>query len=125
MYKKMVLVVDDDPNIRDILCGSLIDCGYNVLQAGNGIEAMQVLAESGLPHLVITDIVMPKKHGLNTILEIREKYPYLKILAISGGGFGRVSGENLNLAEQAGADTVLAKPFNMGEFEKLVARLVA
>ncbi len=125
IVKKTVLVVDDDPNVREILCSSLSDCGYNVLQAGNGEEAMQVLAKSVLPHLVITDLVMPKKHGLNTIIEIRAKFPDVKILAISGGGGGRIVGDNLNLAELAGADTVLAKPFNMGEFEKVVAKLVA
>jgi len=125
IVKKTVLVVDDDPNVREILCSSLTDCGYNVLQAGNGEEAMLVLAKSVLPHLVITDIVMPKKHGLNTIIEMRAKFPDVKILAISGGGGGRIMGDSLNLAELAGADTVLAKPFNMGEFEKVIAKLVA
>lgn len=122
--KKHVLVVDDNPHIRELLKENLQDCGYNVATAGNGEEAISYLDSGHAPALIVTDIMMPKKQGIEMIEEIRNRYPQLKVLAISGGGAMRV-GDVLARAQAAGSDAVLAKPFNMQDFENTVTRLTA
>lgn len=117
--KKSILVVDDDALVRAMLCENLRDCGYDILEAANGYEAMDALKQNALPALVVTDIVMPKKQGIETIIEIKALYPFIKLLAISGGG-GSKAIDFLSKATQVGADAVLAKPFNMVEFESTV-----
>lgn len=122
--KKHVLVVDDNPHIRTLLKENLEDCGYEVATAQNGQEAIDYLDEGNDPVLIVTDIMMPKKQGIEMIQEVRAKYRYVKVLAISGGGATRV-GDVLARAQAAGSDAVLAKPFNMQDFERTVVRLTA
>lgn len=104
-----ILVVDDEPQIRDTLHRVLEAAGHEVREAPNGKIALSLVPETR-PDLVIMDIIMPEQEGLETILALRRTAPEIKILAISGGG--RFIGmETLSLALQLGADQVLAKPF--------------
>ena len=81
------------------------------------------LFEKNIPDLLITDIIMPEKEGLETILELRKKYPELKIIAISGGG--RISPEGyLPGAKLLGADLVFQKPLVQKEFMQAVSILL-
>ena len=87
MSEKRVLVIEDEPGVLTMICDCLIDCGYAVSRAADGEEGLRVLAETEpRPDLIITDIVMPKKNGLDVIEETRESWPTINILAISGGG---------------------------------------
>ena len=96
--------------------------GYEVVEASNGIEGLRLYREKR-PHLVITDIVMPKKEGLETILDLKREDPQLKIIAISGGG--RVGPESyLDIAEGFGADRILAKPFDSKELLEVMHDLL-
>ena len=121
MSKKHVLIIDDDSNVRETICNDLIDCGYEVESAGNGEKGMDII-NLRRPDLVITDIIMPGRDGIEIIMEIRKKYPGLRVLAISGGGRIR-PGDYLGMAHKLGAQVILRKPFDMIELEKAVERL--
>ncbi len=103
-----ILVVDDEPFIRDLVREFLCMAGYEVEIAGNGNEAM-VLFENGRFDLVLTDLMMPEKEGIETIQEMKLLAPELKIIAMSGRGGG---GSFLNVAKHLGANAILAKPFD-------------
>lgn len=104
-----VLVIEDDDSFRNVLVQMLAKAGYDVRQAGDGNQALTVCAQFG-PDLVLTDIIMPDKEGLETIQELLEIKPGMKIIAMSGGGkFGPNS--YLPLAEKLGAKATLQKPF--------------
>jgi len=108
-----ILVVDDEELARFTLREILETAGHDVSEAGNGNEAVAQQKEQGFD-LIITDIIMPEKEGVETIIDLKRDYPDLKIIAISGGGRTR-NLDFLKLAEQYGADKVLAKPFSEDE----------
>ena len=80
-----ILVIDDDPSILTMLKKMLEREGYEVDTACNGSEGLDKIEDSP-PDLLITDIVMPEKEGMELIFHLRRKKPELKIIAISGGG---------------------------------------
>jgi len=108
-----VLVVDDDPGVRDVIRSMLESAGYTVLLAENGKEAMKLLKKERAD-LILTDLVMPEQEGIETIKTLRREYPELKVIAMSGA-FG---GDYLRIASYLGAHATLAKPIQM---EKLLA----
>jgi CheY-like chemotaxis protein len=109
-----ILVIEDDEDIRHMICDILEDEGYETVQAANGIEGLAVLRKVQEIGIIITDLLMPEKEGIETITEIRKDYPGLMILAISGGGI--CMPENyLNLAKAMGANATLSKPFGRRE----------
>jgi DNA-binding response OmpR family regulator len=117
-----ILVMDDEPSILLMIKKMLEKEGYEVAVALNGIEGME-LFEENKPDLVITDIIMPGKEGLETILELRKKYSELKIIAISGGG--RIGPQGyLPSAKYLGADMVFQKPLVQKEFVMAVSFLL-
>lgn len=117
-----ILVFDDEPSILLMLKKMLEKEGHEVDLALNGRDGME-LFEKNIPDLVITDIIMPEKEGLETILELRKKHPSLKIIAISGGG--RIGPEGyLPSAKHLGANMVFQKPLVPKEFVAAVAILL-
>ena len=117
-----ILVIDDEPSILLMIKKMLEKEGHEVDLALNGRDGME-LFENIKPALVITDIIMPEKEGLETILELRKKNPGLKIIAISGGG--RISPEGyLPGAKLLGADMVFQKPLVPKEFISDVSKLL-
>lgn len=117
-----ILVFDDEPSILLMIKKMLEKAGYEVDMALNGKEGMELL-EKNKPDLLITDILMPEKEGLETILELKSKYPELKIIAISGGG--RIGPEGyLPTAKLFGADMVFQKPLVQKEFLQAVSTLL-
>ncbi len=122
--KVSVMVVDDEESVRKILCENLEECGFEVAFAKDGQEALQMIDDGALPQVVITDIIMPRREGLEVITELRKKYPAIHLIAISGGGRTK-SADFLMLAKKLGADAVLAKPFDIETLEKTVRGLVA
>lgn len=118
-----ILVVDDDFQMREMLGVILERKGYDVTTAADGKTALQLQRKTPFD-IVITDIIMPEKEGLETISELRRGYPQLKIIAISGGGRYKPE-EYLELARQLGADRGLVKPFGSWEILGAVRELEA
>ncbi len=118
-----ILVIDDEPLLRKALCEILEYVGFRVLDAPNGKEGLD-LHDREPVDLVITDIFMPEKEGIETIKEFRENYPDLKIVAMSGGGGMIESTDYLKLAVSLGADKVFRKPFKGDEIVEAVQSLL-
>ena len=103
-----IMVVDDERQTRMMLRQMLERANYEVMEAENGYEAIQIFRQHPVD-LIIMDLIMPRKEGIETIIEMRAEFPYIKIIAMSGGG--RVSsGPYLELAAKLGALRTLAKP---------------
>jgi CheY-like chemotaxis protein len=112
--KFRVLVIDDEEFARFSVCRILeSEEVYEFVEAENGKIGVEKM-NSGDFDLIITDIVMPEKEGLETIMEIRQSHPSIPIIAISGGGGGR-NKEYLEVAKSFGAKCVLRKPFSADE----------
>jgi DNA-binding response OmpR family regulator len=92
--------------------------GYDVLEARNGDEALKAF-ELELIDLMLTDLVMPGKEGLETISALKRKHGGAKIIAMSGGGRGSAK-DYLNVAKMLGANRVLLKPFSNDEMEAAI-----
>jgi len=120
--KLSVLVIDDEDNVRNTLCENLQGCGFDVFQANDGETGVQFIRKNGRPHVVLTDIIMPKKEGIETIREIKRKYPDIKLIAMSGGGRAKAM-DFLTLAEKLGADAILPKPIDIEKLETTIHSL--
>ncbi len=117
-----IYVFDDEPSILLMIKKMLEKAGYDVSIALNGREGME-LFNTKIPDLLITDILMPEKEGLETIMELRKKFPELKIIAISGGGRFGPEGY-LPGAKLLGADIVFQKPLIQKEFLQAISSLL-
>ncbi len=116
---KRILVIDDDEQFRPMLRRMLQCAGYEVVAAANGMEGIRLIRREPAD-LVITDIFMPEKEGLETIRELHQEFPQLKIIAISGGSDQTQEFSALPYAGKLGATGTLAKPFRRDELLKLV-----
>jgi DNA-binding response OmpR family regulator len=117
-----VCVIDDDEHVRATLSHILRPAGYAVVLANDGDMGLDVVESSGAD-VVITDILMPNREGIETIRELRQRFPEVRILAISGGGSNIGAASFLELARALGADDVLAKPFRMAELLHKIGKL--
>jgi DNA-binding response OmpR family regulator len=116
--KKRILVADDDPSIRSTLGRMLTIAGYEVMLATDGSEATSLWRERGAD-LVILDLFMPRKDGVETIVELREHSRSVPIIVMSGGGVTK-SLDLLPDAKVLGATVTIEKPFQPAEMMKLV-----
>ena len=106
-----ILLIDDDTPLRAIMREALAHFGHTVIEASNGSEGLELFKKSAVD-LVITDIIMPEKEGLEVLMELRKQPNPVKVIAISGGGStGKV--EYLHIAKLMGASSVLSKPFSV------------
>jgi CheY-like chemotaxis protein len=105
-----ILLVDDDELLRPMLHEALERYGYEVVEACNGREALERYRDDPAD-LVLTDLLMPDKEGLETIRELRGNWPDVRIVAMSGCG----RREYLEIARRIGAGHILAKPFSHQE----------
>lgn len=116
-----ILLVDDDKDVRDVLHSILVNSGYDVLAVSDGGEALVQFAQ-GEFDIVITDIIMPVKDGLETISEILQLKPGTRIIAMSGGGRqGNV--DFLETAKALGASLTFNKPFNLRDLIEGIEQL--
>lgn len=117
---RRILVVDDDASIRRTLHILLSKAGYEVIQASDGSEAVRLWRERG-GDLVITDLHMPKKDGIETIVELLSHTPGTRIIAMSGGGQTKRLDLLGNVA-LLGSVLTIEKPFTIAEMLTAVSR---
>ncbi len=116
-----ILVIDDDTLVRRTLCAALTKLGYAVTEAPTGQMGMAEFRKDA-PDVVITDVMMPDKNGLETISEIRTLNPTVKIIAMSGGG-DRQGQDLLELAKDVGAVATLSKPFDLETIQETLDKV--
>jgi len=117
-----ILVIDDDRMVRDTLKIILVAAGHEVMLTEDGNRGMQAFS-TFTPDLVITDILMPEKEGMETIRDLRQLQPDIPIIAISGGG--RVGNMSfLRVAERFGANRTITKPFEPEHIVATIAELL-
>ncbi len=114
-----VLVVDDEEGIRGLLSEALQQAGFRVLTAPNGEKVPEMCRKDNI-RLVITDLVMPEREGLETIQALRREFPQIRILAMSG----KFIGTGLRAAQMLGADETIAKPFEPETVVSVARRLL-
>ena len=117
-----ILIVDDEETVRDIIAAALTFAGYHVETASNGREAVQRF-ERQRADLVITDLVMPEKDGIEIVTELRKTQPDLAIIAMSGQSSH--SPLYLGMAKKLGARRTLAKPFSVETLLTTVKEVLA
>jgi two-component system, chemotaxis family, chemotaxis protein CheY len=113
-----ILIIDDDKQVRDLLRQVLEEEGYTVITSHNGEDGI-ARYRSQPADLIVLDILMPDKEGLETILDLRREFPQVKIIAMSGGS-ERAKLNLLDLAQRLGAQCTLHKPFQINTFTEMV-----
>lgn len=117
-----ILIIDDDNQFRTMLRKMVERNGYEVVEASDGKEGIKLYRKNPTD-LIITDLIMPDKDGIETIQELRKDFPDVKIIAISGGG--RLGPHDyLHLAKMLGAQRTLTKPIELDELLKAIEELL-
>ena len=118
----VLLVIDDDAGMRKLMVRTLSNGNHLVIEAENGREGLKLM-DQHKPDVVITDILMPQKEGIETIREVQERAPNTRIIAVSGGGMSH-NLMFLDVARAFGADAVLAKPFRPAQLVDMVEQVL-
>lgn len=118
-----ILVIDDEPELRTMVRRALEAAGHEVVEAPDGRQGL-VSFRANVPNLVVTDILMPEKEGIETIRELRAIAPEVPVLAISGGGRS-ANLDFLDIARDFGAMAALPKPFKPSRLIEEVNKLLA
>jgi DNA-binding NtrC family response regulator len=117
-----ILVIDDEPVIRELLLKMLEREGYETITASDGKDGLRIFRENPTD-IIITDLIMPEKEGLETIMELRRDFKDVKVIAMSGGGVVD-SDTYLHIAKTLGAIETISKPFNQKNLLKTVQELL-
>jgi DNA-binding response OmpR family regulator len=117
-----ILLIDDDPDLLDLMAAAFARADFEVFTAKDGIVGARLFRAHG-PELVVTDIVMPEREGIETIVELKRAANPPKVIAISGAGM--MAGHDfLQWATMLGADEILLKPFQMSALVALARRVL-
>lgn len=119
-----ILIADDDGDLCEMLKLVLERANYEVDLAANGEEAIQAY-ERHPANVLITDLFMPGRDGLETVQFFRARHPGVRIIAISGGGYSGQKTDHLSVARTAGADLSFRKPFDVARLLEGVRELAA
>jgi CheY-like chemotaxis protein len=117
-YMANILVIDDNPEFREILRTHLEANGHRTVLANNGEQGLALLEREAID-IVLTDILMPQRDGVEVLREAKRRWPGLPVIAISGGGWIGAN-ELLGMAERLGADQVLQKPVRRDDLIRAV-----
>lgn len=119
-----ILVVDDEKDMRDMLCNLLSVSRHEIAEAENGSQALDLMSNETYD-LVLTDVVMPDIDGIELIMKIRERVPAQKIIAMSGGGGIEGRYDYLEITRLVGANQIMQKPFTMQQLKDSVQKALA
>ena len=117
-----ILVIDDDDELRSLLRVALEMAGHQVQEAADGGQGIKALSQHPAD-LILCDIIMPDKEGLETIRELRRRFPEVKIVAMSGGALGGKL-DFLPVAKKFGATRILKKPFDVRTLSLVIEELL-
>ena len=117
-----ILVIDDDEPFRKLVTVMLTSAGYGVQEASDGTVGLDSYRQQRAD-VVLTDILMPEKEGIQTIRELKQIDPQVKIIAMSVSGEGRFG--YLGVAMRMGAIRILPKPFTRDQLLAMVAEVIA
>ena len=117
-----ILIIDDNAQLRSMLNVMLTQAGHEIVEASGGTEGVRLYREQPAD-LVVVDILMPEKGGLETIVELKKDFPKAKMIGISGG-FQKKTDANNSLADLLGVDRTLSKPFGSEELLKAVREVL-
>ena len=119
-----IVVIDDDAQFREMLVQMLRQDGHRVTVAADGEEGLRLIAKEK-PELIITDILMPKKDGMDVIFELLRADSPIPVVAVSGGRRSITAEFNLDSATLLGARAVLAKPFTRSDLRQVLASVLS
>ena len=113
-----ILIVEDEAPFRDVLVRVLREKGHDPIETPDGSQALKICQTNHID-LMLTDLIMPNKEGIETIIEVRKNFPNLPIIAMSGGG--RTGPHDLLTAAAAlGAHATISKPFHVQQLLALI-----
>lgn len=118
-----VLIIDDEESVLTLMSEILAQDGHDITVASTGAEGVKKYSADTID-IVITDLVMPEKSGLDLIMELRIINPKVKVIAISGGGGINGRFDYLPIAKLVGALKVIKKPFQVSEVKTAVSSLI-
>lgn len=121
--KKKILVTDDSASIRSFIRGLLEEANYDVVEASDGKEGIEVFKKEGNIDLIVTDIYMPIKSGLELVVELKEEFKDLKVIVLSDGGKNNFSNE-LGVVEALGATHFMKKDLIKDQLVELVNKVI-
>ena len=117
-----ILVIDDDPQCAPLLKTAFEQAGHTVFSATDGKSGLKTACDEAFD-LIITDVLMPEKDGLELIIELKRKKPDVKVIAISGGGVLHAQ-DCLKMAQHFGAELVMEKPFDIKKLIQVANELI-
>ena len=112
--KRRVLIIDDESEVRSLLSRTLTQAGYDVVAVASGNEGTRACRQQSFD-MVVVDMVLPEKDGLETMMEIRRSSPNARFIAMSGAPRAKIM-DPLSLALKLGAVASISKPFTPDEF---------
>lgn len=116
-----ILIIEDDNDLRHTLKKAILLDQHEAIEAEDGNNGLEILEKNSVD-MVITDIFMPNKEGLETIEEIKSRFPSIKIIAMSGGGKSGFT-EFLDFALEMGADKAFLKPVDLDQLLETIRKL--
>ena len=120
--RKRVLVIEDNADLRDLIQTYLEEEGYEVSSAADGRDGLQQ-QRNAPSEIVVTDIFMPGKEGIETVFDLKREFPDTRIIVMSGGPSLVQGMDYLGLARELGAARTLAKPFTMRQLADALREL--
>jgi DNA-binding response OmpR family regulator len=117
-----VLIIDDDPLVRRTLCDGLQHHDHQARTAASFVEAIAMI-QAERPDIIVSDVLMPDKDGLEVLRDVRARWPGLPVIVISGGGKIR-DDDLLAYAQGLGASATFTKPLKLSELSSKIASIV-